>query len=78
MIFVCDPFMLYAMECEGDMPTRRGQLNQAVKRFVEYIHCTGDTEVPYDVVNEILDSCGLCTLTQDEENYIIAEIDSII
>lgn len=75
---MCDPFILYAMECEGELPTRRGQLNQAVKRFVEYIRYTGDAEVPHDVVNEILANCGLWSLTQEEENYIVAEIDSTL
>lgn len=64
-----DPaFTMYAMECEGDLPTHTGLLNKAVKLHKNENRRTID--------NFLLIEAGLCPagLSQDDINYILSRI----
>ena len=64
-----DPaFMLYAMECEGDLDTHQSKLNRTVKFHREQ----GYTTINYS----LLLAADLCpaNLSQDDINYILSRI----
>ena len=64
-------FMLYAMECEGELPTRMGQLNGIVKRMR-----AADDPNDFAVQKAAYDAVGLDsdTLTDEEINYIVTKV----
>jgi hypothetical protein len=66
-----DIFMLYAMECEGELPTRMGQLNSVVKMMRKVAD-------PNDFATQcaVYDAVGLDsdTLTEDEVKYIVDKV----
>ena len=67
-----DPlFMAYAMECEGDLPTRQGKINQIIKM----LSAAAD---PNDFATQcrIYDEVGIDsdTFTDNEINYIEKEV----
>ena len=73
-----DPFWAYAMECEGDLPTRRGKLNRVVQQIVQFIHQTGYEEIPYDVIVHVLEDNDIYDdLTQEEQQYITDEVNAL-
>ena len=57
------PFTLYAAECEGDVPTRRGKINKLIKTLRELGY--EEYEAGYD---------DLCDLTTSEIEYINSEL----
>ena len=66
-------FSLYAMECEGDIPTRQGQLNQIIKLMVAAgpIMCN-DFATQCRIYDEVgIDSD---TLSDAECDYIVREV----
>ena len=62
-------FMAYAMECEGDMLTRRGRLNKAIKEFLM-------ADDPNDSATQlsILTANVLLPLDANEVEYIENEV----
>ena len=64
-------FMLYAMECEGDLSTRQGKINRIIKELAA-------TEDPNDFETQcrIYDEVGIDsdTFTEDEVQFIIREV----
>ena len=67
-------FLAYAMECEGDLPTRTGQLNKVVKELVEFVHNTGAEEISTEHINYLLDKYDLDNLSEYEQNYLQTEL----
>ena len=65
------PFMLYAMEQEGDLPTRQGKINKAIRMLKQH----PDRNHP-DVQADILACCGLthADLTWEDIQYINLEV----
>ena len=66
-------FSLYAMECEGDIPTRQGKLNQIIKLMVAAgpIMCN-DFATQCHIYDEVgIDSD---TLSDAECDYIVREV----
>ena len=65
-------FSLYAMECEGEIPTRLGQLNQVVKLMVD----VGSVRDDFDVQCQIYDIVGIDsdTFSDEEIRYMESEI----
>jgi hypothetical protein len=66
-----DAFWLYAMECEGDLPTPQGRLNQAVDMLLD---CDNPNSV--EVQEQIFQQVGLSmnSLTYGEARYIEEEV----
>ena len=66
-----NPFMLYAMECEGETTTRRGRMNKLIK----ILAAAPDPDDP-ETQEYAFDEAGLDSddLTDDDERYIINEI----
>lgn len=65
-----DPFMLYAMECEGDIPTRRGQIIAAARQIGETARANGSIDIDIEVdPNEF---------TEDELDLLIQEIERYV
>lgn len=66
-----DAFFLYAMECEGDLPTRKGKLNKVAKMLAA-------SDQPNDFRTQcvIYDAVGIDsdTFTDDEVLYILNEV----
>ena len=64
-------FTLYAMECEGDLPTRQGKINKVIKLLAA-------TEDPNDFETQcrIYDEVGINsdTFTENEVQFIIREV----
>lgn len=62
-------FMMYAAECEGDMDTRQGRINRAIKELRQ-------TATPNDPLTRsaIYNNCGLYDLTFWEESIIHKEV----
>jgi hypothetical protein len=60
-------FMLYAMEQEGDLPTRQGKINN----FINQLSAAADNKDPY-VQERIRNMTGIddLMLTPDEIQYI--------
>ena len=69
-----DIFLAYAMECEGDLPTRTGRLNQVVKELVAFVHNTGAEEISTEHINYLLDKYNLHNLSESEQNYLQTEL----
>ena len=64
-----DPgFILYAMECEGEIDTRTGKLNKAAKMLRNSI----DKRRP-EIQQAVFGQCGLSNITLDELAYIRKE-----
>ena len=65
-------FSLYAMECEGEIPTRLGKLNQVVKLMVD----VGSVRDDFDVQCQIDDIVGIDsdTFSDEEIRYMESEI----
>lgn len=65
-------FSLYAMECEGEIPTRLGQLNQVVKLMVD----AGSIRDDFNVQCQIYDIVGIDsdTFSDEEIRYMESEI----
>jgi hypothetical protein len=59
----------YAMECEGDLPSRRGKINRAIKMLINSLD---PNEEQYQIFRE----CGIeiNSLTEDEIDYIESEV----
>lgn len=68
-------FSLYAMECEGELPTRRGKLNQVVKMLI----AAGPEANDFAKQCEIYDAVGIDsdTFTDDEIIYITREVERL-
>lgn len=66
-------FSLYVMECEGDIPTRQGKINQVIKLMVAAgpLKCND-----FAVQCEIYDTVGIDsdTFTEEEVSYIEREV----
>ena len=73
-MFNGDPFWAYAMECEGDLPTCTGRLNQVVKELVAFVQDTGADEISTEHINYLLDKYNLRNLSKSEQNYLQAEL----
>ena len=67
-------FLAYAMECEGDLPTRTGLLNKIVKELVEFVRNTGAEEISTEHINYLLDKYNLSNLSEYEQNYLQTEL----
>lgn len=65
-------FMLYAAETEGDIPTRRGKIQNLIKKMRQH----PDPFNP-EICEAIVASCGLdlWDLSDAEKEYIILEVD---
>ena len=64
-----DPaFTMYAMECEGDLPTHNGLIMRAIK-----LH---QAENRKTIDNSLLVAAGLCpaSLSQNDINYILSHL----
>lgn len=68
-------FSLYAMECEGDLPTRRGKLNKVVRLLI----AAGPDANDFAKQCEIYDEVGIDsdTFTDDEIIYITREVERL-
>jgi hypothetical protein len=65
-------FSLYAMECEGDLPTRRGKINQVIKMMAAAGPMCNDFETQCAIYDEVgIDSD---TFTEEEVSYIEREV----
>ena len=65
-------FSLYAMECEGDIPTRQGKINQVIKLMVAAGPMCNDFATQCDIYDEVgIDSD---TFTDQEVEYIESEV----
>ena len=66
-----NPFMLYAMECEGETTTKRGRMNKLIK----ILAAAPDPDDP-DTQERAFEEAGLSNydLTEEDERYIINEI----
>lgn len=65
-------FSLYAMECEGDIPTRQGKINQVIKLMVAAGPMCNDFATQCDIYDEVgIDSD---TFTDQEVQYIESEV----
>ena len=64
-----DLFMAYAMECEGDMPTRRGRLNKAIKELA-----AADDPNDFATQLSIFTANDLLPLDASEIEYIENEV----
>lgn len=67
-------FLAYAMECEGDLPTRTGRLNKIVKELVEFVRDTGAEEISTEHIDYLLDKYDLDNLSEYEQNYLQTEL----
>ena len=68
-----EEFTMFAMECEGDLLTRRGKINKVIKLLV----AAGPEDcTDFDVQCAIYDSVGIDsdTFTDDEVKYIEEEV----
>ena len=64
-----DPgFMLYALECEGELDTRQSKLNRAAKMLRNSI----DKYRP-EIQQSVFGQCGLTNITLDELAYVRKE-----
>jgi len=77
-MFDGDPFWAYAMECEGDLPTRQGNLNKVLKELVAFVRNTGANEISTDHINYLLDQYDLGELSLQEKNYLQTELNHLI
>ena len=65
-------FSLYAMECEGDISTRQGKINQVIKLMVAAGPMCNDFATQCDIYDEVgIDSD---TFTDQEVQYIESEV----
>lgn len=65
-------FTMYAMECEGDMLTRRGKINKVIKLMVAAGPMCNDFATQCDIYDEVgIDSD---TFTDQEIEYIESEV----
>lgn len=65
-------FSLYAMECEGEIPTRQGKINQVIKLMVAAGPMCNDFATQCDIYDEVgIDSD---TFTDQEVQYIESEV----
>lgn len=65
-------FSLYAMECEGDIPTRQGKINKVIKLMVAAGPMCNDFATQCDIYDEVgIDSD---TFTDQEVQYIESEV----
>lgn len=65
-------FSLYAMECEGDIPTRQGKINQVIKLMVAAGPMCNNFATQCDIYDEVgIDSD---TFTDQEVQYIESEV----
>ena len=64
-------FSLYAMESEGDLPTRRGKIEKVIKELL-----ASDDPSDFQVQCAIYDKVGIDsdTFTDEEINYIETEV----
>ena len=64
-----DPaFMLYAMECEGELNTRQSKINRVIKTLINH----PNKRNPF-IIEDILVQCGLTHITDAELEYIRRE-----
>lgn len=67
-----EAFNLYAMECEGLLPTRQGKINQVIKLMVAAGPMCNDFATQCDIYDEVgIDSD---TFTDQEVEYIESEV----
>lgn len=62
-------FVLYAMEQEGDLNTRQGRINRAIKMLA-----ANSNRNDSDVQDNIFETCGVDNFTQKELKYIHKEV----
>ena len=67
-----DVFWAYAMECEGDLPTRQGKINKVIKLMV----AAGPMCNDFATQCKIYDKVGIDsnTFTDQEVQYIESEV----
>jgi hypothetical protein len=65
-----DLFLMYQMECEGDLLTRRGRLNKAIKELA-----AADDPNDYATQLSIFTANDLLPLNANEIEYIENEVD---
>ena len=61
------PIMYYAMECEGDIPTRRGKINKFIKLLKMYPGANDD----WSIQQSCLDRAGIDFEFKDDEIALI-------
>lgn len=69
-----DPaFFLYAMECEGDLNTKRGKMNKVIKLL-----CAADDPNDPEEQASAFEEAGLDIedLSQEEIDYIVSEVET--
>ena len=67
-----DVFWAYAMECEGDLPTRQGKINKVIKLMVAAGPMCNDFATQCKIYDEVgIDSD---TFTDQEVQYIESEV----
>lgn len=68
-----EAFTMYAMECEGDMLTRRGKIEKVIRLLAE---CGPTGCNDFDVQCQIYDDVGIDsdTFTDEEVKYIEEEV----
>lgn len=67
-----EAFTMYAMECEGDLPTRQGKINKVIKLMVAAGPMCNDFATQCDIYDEVgIDSD---TFTDQEVQYIEREV----
>jgi len=64
-----DLFFMYQMECEGDLPTRRGRLNKAIKELT-----AADDPNDYATQMSIFTANDLLPISNEEIEYIESEV----
>jgi len=64
-----DLFLMYQMECEGDLPTRRGRLNKAIKELT-----AADDPNDYATQMSIFTANDLLPISNEEIEYIESEV----
>lgn len=67
------PFMMYAAECEGDIPTRTGKIN----RFIKLLAAAPNPNDPIVQLN-IAKDCDIVDLSSTERNYIESEVNRLL
>ncbi len=61
-------FTLYAMEQEGDLPTRTGKIN----RLIHFLNSPNSDDIP---VEEFMQQINMPQLTQQEWQYIMSMVE---
>jgi hypothetical protein len=63
------PIMYYAMECEGDIPTRRGKINKFIKLLKMYPGANDD----WSIQSHLASKAGIDFEFKDDEIALIEQ-----